>query len=331
MKHGALFIILVNLISANGMHAMEVTVLEPLQPDNLFHKIIKCSIDTTFQYLDYRSVIKALELKCRVTEKNGIGTAFYALNMIKGESACSLIAKIDEEVGFLDDRIEILHSLYGLPDPVRCKVRGERSKQEDKELENWWKAKITIYEEYDKKVKEHECEKQQVAIEQKLTKNKRISLTEWNNYLFSLIEYKKTLKDQDKKASVSTTIDDIKKKVALEHQKLELKKIVADIRQSPAVDIEELRNYKQQLIKYVELLPAEAPQQLSSKETISCVEERINLLLDIDGYLLLDNSIFSSRGTMIVLQELQKQLNKPNSERHIRLSEKIAYIEGLVQ
>ena len=110
--------------------------------------------------------------------------------------------------------------------------------------------------------------------------------------------------------------------------------MVSHIRQSKTADIDELCEYKKKLEKYMTLLSEPFPEKPVYLETIKNLSSRITLLTEIDDLLSISYDFLTIKeleGMIEHLQRLQIQLNKPQSERHKQLTDKIEQIGWLTK
>jgi len=334
------------------MYAMEVPaycddinwLIESPRPNELLTQIIKLKHDTS-KNIKYGPVIKNLESMFWSSEDNKMDIINYTIQMIYEKNIYALLDVIDDQPATLSCKINILKALYKLPNPALYQEKTisthkkipedlEKRAEEKYELAYWLNSKLIIKEEIKLKIRKHAYENQKKILDRKAINNKKVSLQEWRDFQLISVKYKKVVVDSDIENDVEETIKTMSKNIKTAQTRLALKEIVSNIRQSPTADIDELCQYKQTLEKYIGMLPEYWQEQLPYQEVIDVLCDRINLLREIDGHLLMDYSFFLSKDLTIItkrLQELQDKLNKPNSERHRQLSEEIEYLEGLIE
>src|SRR5579872_1586128 len=286
------------------------------------------------------SLIQDMEAKLRENIDKKLDAIDYSLQMINQEHINFILMTINSRTLKLKNKISILKTLYNLPNPELYKESQNQKtnslfimKNNQAEYLYWLNGKEIIKEEIEIKEKQYNCEKQKEKIEFKQTHHQKISLVEWKNYQLALDHYSLVVNGIIGKEKVKNLIKETKQKVILEETKDSLKEMVWTIHNDKTSDIAELSAYKITLEKYISLLPKDFAQKPTYVETIQNVSQRIKLLTDIDHELSLDYEYCTLKeldDTVIeYLKNLQKKLNKPSSERHAQLEEKIKQIESL--
>jgi hypothetical protein len=293
-----------------------------------------------YSFKKYQPLIQDIEAKIWANIDNKLDIIDYSLQMINQERIDFILITINSRTLKLKNKINILKTLYNLPHPklyeeteqnvAKSLYLLERNKIE---LAYWLNSKEIIKEEIEIKEKQYSCEKQKEKIEPKQTHHQKISLEEWKSYQLALDHYSLVVNGIIGKERVKNLIKETKQKVILEETKDSLKEMVWAIHNDKTSDIAELSAYKITLEKYISLLPKDFAQKPMYVETIQNVCQRIKLLIDIDHELSLDYECCTLKeldDTVIeYLKNLQKQLNKPSSERYAQLEQKIKQIESL--